>query len=400
MNETVIKKPHPVADTVTLVLFFILIFGICIWGVLLPDRTYSENENRNLTQFPEFTLSRLFDGSWMSDFSEYLSDQVPMRDEMVAFHAAAERFFGKQENSGVIAGKDGYLFEREDYPSSERLQSSLLAIDSFAAYAKERGVPTYLAIAGRKIDVATDFLPALYGTQTQEQLWEQIDEMAAGLSHLTYLNLRDVLRSDTSGKQLYYKTDHHWTAEGAMLAYQALGRELGLTVREDGFFERELVAEDFYGTTWSNSAMTWTEPDEMYYLRWTGDMQIKTDVGMKVLDGFYDRSKLTGKDKYASFFGAQYGYMEIRGEEEGREKLLVIKDSFAHAVLPMLAADYDIDVLDMRYYTFRQGFAAEILENGDYDGVLILCSTPLLTDQSTKESGRLPMEELLLGMPQ
>ena len=106
--------------------------------------------------------------------------------------------------------------------------------------------------------------------------------------------------------------------------------------------------------------------------------------------------KLEEKDKYSVFFGNQYGYMEIRGQEEGRGKLLVIKDSFAHAVLPMLAADYDLDVLDLRYNN-NKGTPAQILERGGYDAVIVLCSTPLLTDPVI---GRLPMEQLLIGMPE
>lgn len=396
MNQNEATRAHPIADTAVIILFFLIIFGIAVWGVLLPDRARSENENRDLQQFPAFTATRFFEGKWMTEFSKYLSDQIPMRDSIVAAHAAMERALGKQQNGNVIAGKEGYLFEREDHPSLDNLTASLGWAEDFAAYAASLDIPTYIALAGRKIDVEEDYLPALYGTEVQDAFWAQIEARASELSHAGLINLRDVLRDDTSGKQMYYRTDHHWTAFGALAAYRAICAEMGLIVREDSFFTPEKVSNCFFGTTWSYSAMTWTAPDDMYYLRYEGDERITTELGGKLLDGFYAREMLAKKDKYGSFFGGNYGLMKIRGEGEGRGKLMVIKDSFAHSVLPMLAADYDIDVIDLRY--FQQSTAA-MLEEGGYDAVLFLCSSNLLTDPPAGENGFLPFAMLTVGLP-
>lgn len=394
MKETELKKEHPIADTAVIALFLVIVIGISLFGVLLPDQTYSENENRGLAGFPAFSVSALLSGKWTGEFSTYLSDQVPLRDEAVMLHAALELAMGKQQNNGVLLGKDGYLFVREDYPSLENLQTSLDSIEAFAAYAKTLGIPTCLSVAGRKIDVVPESLPNLYGTEMQDRFWAELDSRASALDNVNYLNLRDVILNSTSNEQMYYRTDHHWTAFGALEAYRAVCTAAGLKAREDSFFRVEKVSDAFFGTTWSSSGMTWIAPDTMHYLRWEGDEAVTTDLGGKVISGFYDYSKLEQKDKYGSFFGGNYGMMQIRGEGEGRGKLLVIKDSFAHSVLPMLGADYDIDVLDLRYY---KQIPARLLEQGEYDAVLILCSSNLLTD-SVAQGEALPFELLSVGI--
>lgn len=398
MNEIKEKTAHPIADGAILIVFFVLLFGMTIWGVLEPDRAFSENENRVLARFPEWDADEFFEGKWMSDFGEYLSDRVPMRDEMVAFHAGIELLMGKGENSGVLLGKDGFLFTREDYPSEENLTKSVQAVAAFARYAKQMGIPTCLAVAGRKIDVESAHLPALYGTDTQDLLWQKLDELGEGEQALTYLNLRQALLDEKDGRALYYRTDHHWNADGAAIAYRAICKAMGLTARPADFFTMTKVSERFFGTTWSASGMHWIGPDEILLPRFAGDEELTCDLGLKEMKGCYDMSKLDTKDQYAVFFGGQYGFLTLRGEGEGRGRLLVIKDSFAHAVVPMLAADYDLDLLDLRYYRGTQGLPAEILESGGYDGVLVLCSTPLLTDPPASADGSLPLQMLTAGL--
>ena len=80
--------------------------------------------------------------------------------------------------------------------------------------------------------------------------------------------------------------------------------------------------------------------------------------------------KLTQKDKYAYFFGGNYGKAEISMKQGGDKKLLVIKDSFANSFVPFLMEDYsDITMLDLRYYNAS---VQKLVEQGDYDRILIL----------------------------
>ena len=51
------------------------------------------------------------------------------------------------------------------------------------------------------------------------------------------------------------------------------------------------------------------------------------------------------------FLGGNHSRLTVtRKGSEGRKKLLLIKDSYANAMIPMLARHFDLDVIDPRYY--------------------------------------------------
>lgn len=61
--------------------------------------------------------------------------------------------------------------------------------------------------------------------------------------------------SEKSGKELYYKTDHHWTSYGAYTAYQAWAASMGLLPYRPEDFEVQTVDTDF--SELSTPGLTW-----------------------------------------------------------------------------------------------------------------------------------------------
>ena len=72
------------------VLFVGLLSGFCIAFWVLPDRAVSENENRTLRQLPTPTLSGCLNGSFTAAFTDYCSDQFPLRDECIRLAATLD----------------------------------------------------------------------------------------------------------------------------------------------------------------------------------------------------------------------------------------------------------------------------------------------------------------------
>ena len=91
-------------------------------------------------------------------------------------------------------------------------------------------------------------------------------------------------------------------------------------------------------------------------------------------DSVYDRSKLKEKDKYAFFFGGNYGEVHVQNraadEENKGRNVLVIKDSFANSFAPFLTQNYEnIYMIDLRYYN---GDMKAYLQEHDITDVLVL----------------------------
>ena len=79
-------------------------------------------------------------------------------------------------------------------------------------------------------------------------------------------------------------------------------------------------------------------------------MSLKQD-GSKEKDGLYDMDRLKQKDKYTVFLGGNNPYVKIHTSIKNGKTLLVMKDSFAHCMVPFLTNHYEkIILLDYRYF--------------------------------------------------
>ena len=102
-----------------------LIFVISIANIALPDRDFSEKENRMLAQKPELSAASLFDGRFMSHSESYLSDQFALRDLWISIRSRFQLLLGKNDSNGVFRGERGYLFQAPSEPDEEHLSANI-----------------------------------------------------------------------------------------------------------------------------------------------------------------------------------------------------------------------------------------------------------------------------------
>ena len=361
----------------------ILVGGILIF--VLPSKDFSQEENRMLTTFPKFSFESLLSGEFTSDIGSFYSDQFPFRDALVGFKANLELALLRCENNGVLVGEDGYLIDRLEYSEAEysNLENSLAAIDKFIAYCEENGYPSDLALMPRSIDVMQSKLHPFFDTARADAAWDIVNSAS-----VSYVDLLPELRARaTKGEYVWYKTDHHYTTLGAYYVYRALGETLGYTPVSLDHFDMYTASDSFHGTTYSASGIKWADFDRIDFYRYDGDTEIKLfdSLGNEIeSDGFYVNSYLEKKDKYSAFLGGNSARLSVKHTDgKDRPTLLIVKDSFSHAIVPFLAIHFDIELVDMRYY--KSSVAKLALELAP-DRVLVFYGIDTLasSDEATK----------------
>ena len=86
----------------------------------------------------------------------------------------------------------------------------------------------------------------------------------AGLSgQAAVYDLRKTLRAH-GDEYIFYRTDHHWTSEGAYLAYEQFAGSKGLPLF-DRSAANEKKVENFYGTSYSKARNYDVVPDTITY---------------------------------------------------------------------------------------------------------------------------------------
>lgn len=339
-----------------------------ILTAVMGHREFSENENRYLEQFPSLTLSGIADGEVQEDVVKAFNDQFPARDFWTAFSTRAEKMMGRRDIGGVYLGKNQYYFEKimdGDISQTDYFQS-LRFINHVQGLQEDAKVTALLVPSPATI--LSDYLPSharIYDADAMYQSAEGV--LAEGI----LLDMRDEMAAAAGEAQIYYKTDHHWTLSGAYVGYRTYVEAMGRQARPYADFGVETVSDSFYGTLYSKALDADAAPDTIDAPSRLPAASVQCDGQER--DGIFDETKREQKDKYAYFFGGNYGEVILRPEGDGQEdkpKLLVVKDSFANSMIPFLLQDYsEIRMLDLRY--FKTSFR-DYLEEYSADEILIL----------------------------
>ena len=351
-------------------MFLILLFLICLLNIVWPSREFSEKENRMLEQKPELTLSGIESGRFMEQYESYQSDQIAGRDLWVQLKTRVDLLMGKRESNGVYKGKSKYLMEDIKTPNQEQMEHNLASMCSFQEAYPD--IPMYMMLVPNAANVLSDKLPSFAVTRDQDKDFAEIQKALKG--HLTWVDVSSAME-DHKSENIYYHTDHHWTSLGAKYGYEALAEALQLDTSKEVELKPYAVSDSFNGTLSATSGYETGYEEPMYvYLpkeEGTGPEVVVSYVEEQEKKAtLYDTSKLKEKDKYAMFLGGNSGLIDIRTTADSTDRLLIVKDSYANSLVPLLTPYYrEIFMVDPRYY---YGDIHEIMENNKITSVLFL----------------------------
>lgn len=90
----------------------------------------------------------------------------------------------------------------------------------------------------------------------------------------------------------------------------------------------------------------------------------------EISNTLYEWDNLNKKDQYSLFLNGNHSLVKIKTSVNNRCRLAVIKDSYAHALVPFLANHFEeIHMIDLRYYHMN---IYEYLKNNHVQNVLFL----------------------------
>ena len=350
------------------IVFLAFIFAFFILNTALPDREFSEQENRSLQQRPAFSFDELFfSGDYTSKFETYTTDQFTLRDEWITLKAASELALGKRQNNGMFLCDGGTIIEPYEAPEDGKLEANMEALNKLVA---NTDADVYFALIPGKSDIWAHMLPQNAPRDSEKAAIDYCYSLSDAVNVDIYGKLEE-----HSSEYIYYRTDHHWTTLGAYYGFSALAESMGLDCPDiSEYGGRETVSEEFYGTSWSSSGFSWVEPDSMeIFVTEPEGLEITNyPQGSPVEGQLYDWSRLEVKDKYSFFYGGNTPLLEIETGVEGAPSLLILRDSYMDSLSPFLLESYSrIHILDLRYY--RASLSDYIDQNG-FDDVLVCYS--------------------------
>jgi hypothetical protein len=353
--------------TITGMLLLSFTGALAIANVLSHDKPFSETENRVLEQYPRFRLSSILSGAFTSNYERYTSDQFILRDYWVSMKTYANLAWGKKDNNGVFLGKDGYLLEQYQSPPEEALKTRAAALQALGQATP--GLRKYLMIVPTSASLLADKLPSFAPVGAQENDLNRLRGLLPQTLHDVdvYSTLYKVRE-----KPIFYKTDHHWTTEGAYYAYQELCKQMGIVPLGLEQFDLRQVTNQFYGSLSSKSGFHHVQPDSisLYLQPINSKIQVSYIDEAHTASTLYELDNLSKKDKYAVFLNGNHALIRITTDVPGDKRLLVVKDSYANSMIPFLTDHFrEIDVVDLRYFNDS---VLKLMEERQFQDMLVL----------------------------
>ncbi len=331
-------------------IFFAVIIIVFLINLVLPDRSFSDKENRVLSSFPAPNLAQMASGRQEPKYETYVNDQFFFRDLWITLKAGADRLMGKVENNGVWLCKDGYLMENFTAPTPDRLEANISSIEAFAD--RHADINTAMIIVPNAVNIMSSRLPAGALTENQNTYLDEVKNSVKEHG-ISFIDLRETL-SNHSLERIYYKTDHHWTTLGAYYGYLASADQLDLDT-SILTYDQLPVSDSFQGTLSAKSGFRSGEKEEMYVFLPRNDTA--PDYVVNYVDdrtrvaSFYQTDRLETRDKYAMFLNGNHAQVKINTPTADDRTLLIFKDSYANCFVPFLGPHYrNIILIDPRYY--------------------------------------------------
>ena len=143
---------------------------------------------------------------------------------------------------------------------------------------------------------------------------------------------------------IYFRTDHHWTALGAYYAYLSFAEAAGFApIDISNYIERSIPG--FLGSygRGSSDRNVREHPDTLYYY--------ELDNGTAFTRNLFVVPEDLSRLSYRVFMGGDYGKLDYTSSNTNGRTLVVVKDSFANALIPWLSPHYErIIVIDPRHH--------------------------------------------------
>lgn len=409
------------------VVFSLVLAGVSVFALIMPLRpSYSDTEKRKLTEFPSFSLSALLDGTYTDSLSLWYSDTFPMRDVIMSFNAKLSSLYGfgdritklndikgddipapvKPEDTTVapsepettlppttaaptepvipdadkslaqdlgsvyVVGDTGY----ELYTFVQSAADSYVYAVSNIANVLSGQANVYCILVPTSTDIT---MPANIRAQVNSSdQRDAINYMYSVMSaNVRSVGIFDTLRMHRD-EYLYFRTDHHWTADGAYYAYSRFCETAGAVCADRMTAFTQYAYGDFLGSFYSETKKNpaFTNPDTVYAYSPNSNTSyeyIKTDgtrVQSKIVT---DVTTWSQSYKYLTFIGGDEMFGKIINYDiPDAPRCLVIKESFGNCFVPFLSANYsEVHIIDYRYW--NGSISQYVAENGITDVIFI-----------------------------
>lgn len=411
-----------------IVIILVLLAGF-VYLLFFKRDTVSHEENRNLTEFPKFSVESYLKGEYTEGIANYYDDTVPNRsffktviskyimplkgvkyggsgddgDGVELYNTAKDNSQEQpkenptESKQTIVSGTTGTgtittTTTAETLPDANvaaangELANNILVVNKRGimlyggAWGNEikysEDVNAYKEALGKDINVYSMVLPTSVSYYLPENYLDLVESEKKDLDSIEE-HLKDVINVDAytallkhKQEALYSRTDHHWQPLGAYYASQEFAKVAGVDFADISEYNKHVLSGyvgTLYGYTKSSTLLENPEPF-IYY-------EPKTDVEVTQYTSSFTNPTETelllnpntlDNSSYYLVFGMDDNIRHVKTQCKNGRTLVIFKDSYGNALLPFLTSSFEnIYLCDVRYFDINAKSFIEEVEATD-----------------------------------
>lgn len=411
-----------------IVIILVLLAGF-VYLLFFKRDTVSHEENRNLTEFPKFSVESYLKGEYTEGIANYYDDTVPNRSffktviSKYIMPLKGVKYGGSGDDGDGVelynTAKDNSQEQPKENPTESKqttvsgttgtgtitttttaetlpdanvaaangeLANNILVVNKRGimlyggAWGNEikyaEDVNAYKEALGKDINVYSMVLPTSVSYYLPENYLDLVESEKKDLDSIEE-NLKDVINVDAytallkhKQEALYSRTDHHWQPLGAYYASQEFAKVAGVDFADISEYNKHVLSGyvgTLYGYTKSSTLLENPEPF-IYY-------EPKTDVEVTQYTSSFTNPTETelllnpdtlDNSSYYLVFGMDDNIRHVKTQCKNGRTLVIFKDSYGNALLPFLTSSFEnIYLCDVRYFDINAKSFIEEVEATD-----------------------------------
>lgn len=352
----------------TVLSFILVLFGLSLGGIFLPDQAVSAAERRKLAQRPVFSAQTLLSGTYGSETETYLLDQFPLRDGFRKLKAWWQFGVYRQKDNNGIYIVDGSVCKLDKTLQNAQVQAMIDKTNHvYDTYLQGMNVHFALIPDKNYFAARKNGYPSMDYGEMDRLLKAGLDEKIqySGMTPCSELTLED-----------YYRTDLHWRQERLKSVVEHLSADMNFSMPDwDAYTQTEYAP--FYGAYCGQSALNVGHDTIVTLSSAATDASIVTGAEFDGEKAVYDESDLDSLDLYDIYLGGAQAILTVSNPNGSAGKdLILFRDSFGSSLAPLLLESYDsITLIDLRYVA--ADYVGQFVEFSGQD-VLFLYNTGLV----------------------
>ncbi|MDR6720360.1 alginate O-acetyltransferase AlgX-related protein [Paenibacillus sp. 2003] len=220
---------------VCLLIAFIIIISIPLLAVNKTGGEISSSENRVLASFPSFTLNGGLNTQFISQFENWFSDNLGLRDKLVIANTKIQyNMFGEITRDNVILGKNNWLYLM--YPNMVKAYQNLdlltqtdselykIRFSQLKGYLNEENIPFITMINPNKETIYPEYMPDSIVKTNNPPRTDKVIEILRRELNIDIFNPKSALVKGKENGVVYSQNYDltHWNSKGSFIGYTEL----------------------------------------------------------------------------------------------------------------------------------------------------------------------------------